>query len=156
MLLVQVNVNGFVSLGEGYVSWTPVNFPFNLPSGYYYDYAYYNGYSYYYNNLNIIAAFWADIDTRGNGPGRIHYNVYSRNYFSYSPSSTLEQKVFDWVADKIRNRAGDSGFWPSMVVVITWENVSPYPYYYTMPQVKKFYWHFISYVLWKIKIYLLL
>lgn len=151
-----MNVNGFVSLGDGYVSWTPVNFP--LANGYYYDYAYYNGYSYYYNNLNIIAAFWADIDTRGSGPGRIYYNVYSRDYFSYSPSSALEQRVFDWADDNIRNRAGDSGFWPSMVVVITWENVSPYPYYYTMPQVKKFLlaFYFDSYILWKVKIQSLL
>lgn len=131
-----MNVNGFVTFGQGYVSWVPVSFPFYT---YYYDYySYYYGYgyySYYYNNLPLIAIFWTDIDTRY-GPGRIYYHAYSRNYYD-SYISSRDQAVFDCVTTTIRTRYGDYGFWPSMVIVITWENVSPYPGHATQSEVRQ-------------------
>lgn len=121
--LLQISVNGYVTFELGLVSWLPAKFPHSsLPS--------------FFRFLPMIAPFWADIDLRQT-PGKVLYHVYSRELLdpSYEYIMPRDKLVFDWVTDQIWTNVGDYGFLPTMVVVVTWQKVSPYPGYKTNNEV---------------------
>ena len=76
----------------------------------------------------MIAPFWADIDLNLT-PGKVLYHVYSRELLdpAYEYIMPRDKLVLDWVTNQISTNVGDYDFAPSLVVVITWLNVSPYP-----------------------------
>lgn len=124
MICFQISVNGYVTFELGLRAWLPANFPHSsLPS--------------FNRFLPMIAPFWADIDLRQT-PGKVLYHVYSRELLdpSYEYIMPRDKLVFDWVTDQIWTNVGDYGFVPTMVVVVTWQTVSPYPGYQTNNEVK--------------------
>jgi len=72
----------------------------------------------------VIAPFWTDIDLRGTD-GVVYLGHYTR-YYAEQPVSSQAAEVFN----EVQYLAGDTGFLPTEVVIVTWRNVSPYFYYY--------------------------
>ena len=109
----QVHVNGLVSLDYLlYPSWWPYLYP---------------SYSFEYNS-GVIAPFWADIDLRYTD-GVVYVGHFSRSYAEESVTSQAAE-VFETVSLLVLTGAGDTGFLPTEVVTVTWQNVRPYPAYY--------------------------
>jgi len=79
-------------------------------------------------NIPILAPFWADIDLTV-GPGKVFYHAYKRinDDYSIDPLIGSEQLVFSMAQNHVQNALGDTGFYPTSVIVITWQAVSPYP-----------------------------
>ena len=112
---LQIHVNGYVSLDYPlYPGWMPQL------------YRYYS-WSWRYNSA-VIAPFWADIDLRYTD-GVVYLGHFSRSYAGQSVTSQAAE-VFEAVRLLVRNGAGDTGFLPTEVVTVTWQNVSPYPAFY--------------------------
>lgn len=109
----QININGFVTLGHPFISFSPSLFPLAISNG-----------------TVIIAPFFADIDLRPAfdtvAPGRLFYQCYSRSYIG-QPLSDSQQGVFDRALQAVQSYYGDYSFEPTMICVITWSNVQPYP-----------------------------
>ena len=136
-------MNGYVTFGRGMVSWYPQSFP--LYSG---------------SDVAVLAPFWSDIDLRDyyvyyyyyfyyfnpyqqsymRNPGRIYYHCYSHPVGS-SPGNSQEKQVFDRVSKLVKNYASDSVFSPTMVCVITWCNVPPYPFTTMSTEVSYSHWY---------------
>jgi len=75
----------------------------------------------------VVAPFWTDIDLR-NTDGVVYLGHFSR---AYAEESVTQQAggVFEAVRLLVLSGAGDTGFLPTEVVTVTWQNVSPYPGY---------------------------
>ena len=124
LIVIQININGFVTFDQPYpyVSWWPEYFPI------------------YYLDIGMIAPFWTDIDLRpfyGVEPGSLFYQCYSRSYIG-QPLTANEQEVFNTAQQTVQDYYGDYSFEPTMVCVITWWNVQPYPNYFFTYQVMFF------------------
>ena len=76
----------------------------------------------------MVAPFWTDIDLR-NTNGVVYLGHFLR-YSEYEVVSTQAAEVFDAVKSLVIIGAGDTGFVPTEVVTVTWQNVSPYPSWY--------------------------
>jgi len=107
---VQVHVNGFVSLD------TPL-----YPSWYPYLYQFYGFYG--FTQPAVVAPFWADIDL-SYGDGVVYLGHVSR-YSAAEFVSTQAAEVFDAAKSLVLIGAGDTGFLPTEVVTVTWQDVSP-------------------------------
>ena len=73
---------------------------------------------------NIVAPFWADADCsmvfpNGNANGFVFYQVYSDN-------STQSKQIYD-LATKDGRKYISSTFTANWVMVVTWNQVVPYP-----------------------------
>jgi len=89
---VQVNTNGYISLGEPNLAFFPQDFPL-------------------YNSL-LIAPFWADVDTRGNG-GTVWYS-----------SLVSDLMILNNINDRIESAFSDqAGFSSEYAFIATWDHV---------------------------------
>ena len=87
----QINNNGVVSFTTTVGTYTPGTFPLEGP-------------------LELIAPFWADVDTRGTG------TVWYRE--------TASQELLERAASEIHNGFVDQGsFFPSYLIIATWDHV---------------------------------
>jgi hypothetical protein len=102
-------VNGYVTFGYPYLDPIPRLSPLRL-------------------NAAIIYPWWADIDLNY-GSGTIYYQEYIRlsDDISINPLFGSEKIVFSLADDHAHNVLGDTGFYATNVVIITWQGVSPYP-----------------------------
>ena len=73
----------------------------------------------------MIAPFWADIDLRYTNS--VVYLGHVLRYSAEEVVSTQAADTFDAVTSLVLVGAGDSGFLPTEVVTVTWQDVSPYP-----------------------------
>jgi hypothetical protein len=107
--LIQVSVNGFVTFGQPLMNPQPKLIPT-------------------VNNVPMLAPFWADIDLTA-GPGKVYYREYNRvtDDDSIDPLIGTDQLVFAMAERHVQTAMGDTGFYPTSVIVITWQAVSPYP-----------------------------
>jgi len=119
---LQVHVNGFVSLDyPPYPSWWP--------------YLYSSGWDWGWGiNSGVIAPFWADIDLSYTD-GKVYVGHFSRSYAEESVTPQAAE-VFEAVKDLVLYAAGDTGFLPTEVVTVTWQNVRPYNGHYW------YYWYY--------------
>ena len=86
----------------------------------------------------MLAVFWADIDLSVDSDGGIYFHEYSRRYGDQSNNDLLvgDRLVFEMAENHVQKAVGDTSFRPSDVIVITWQNVSPYsPHYSTSHEV---------------------
>ena len=106
---LQVHVNGFVSLDYPLC---PNNYPLlnRFLSG---------------RRIAVIAPFWADIDLRYTD-GVVYLGHVWRNS-AMDVVSSRAAEVFEAARLLVVVYAGDTGFLPTEVVTVTWQNVSPYP-----------------------------
>jgi hypothetical protein len=106
---LYVHVNGFVSFDRPLLGAAPEKFPTS-------------------SNISMIAPFWADIDL-SYGNGSVYYHEYNRDVadVTVDPLYAVDQYVFNLADSHIQSGIGDTGFFATSVVVITWQNVSPYP-----------------------------
>ena len=76
----------------------------------------------------MLAVFLADIDLSVGSGGRVYFHEYRRHpvYQFVDPLSLAEQLIFDTAENQVHDVVGDTSFYPSNVVVVTWQNVSPY------------------------------
>jgi len=76
----------------------------------------------------MIAPFWADVDL-SHGKGTVYYHEYTRDTEDklIDPLHVVNQYVFNMADSYVRSGVGDMGFFATSVVVITWQNVSPFP-----------------------------
>jgi len=76
----------------------------------------------------MIAPFWADIDF-SYGNGTVYYHEYNRDLDDkqVDPLYVIDQFVFDMADSDVRTGVGDTAFYATSVVIITWENASPFP-----------------------------
>jgi len=116
--MLQINVNGYVTFQRPYTASVPRTFP---------------------PTLSIIAPFWSDIDLTS-GSGRVFFRCYSRdvilpNPFNAScqndagswPPAARDNCIFEAVQREIKQYYGNTNFQPTMVCVVTWQSVQPYP-----------------------------
>jgi len=85
----------------------------------------------------VVAPFWADLDL-SNTDGMVYLGHFSRAY-AEEPVTPQAAEVFEAVRLLVLSGAGDTGFIPTEVVTVTWQNVSPYPAYYNTLQVRAIY-----------------
>lgn len=106
--VLQVHVNGLVSFGIPLLS--PV--PSIIPTG---------------TNIQIICPFWADIDLE-TGPGKVFYHEHVRDTHdsTLNPVTAADKLVFDLATKHIQTIVGDNSFFPTSVIVVTWQAVSPF------------------------------
>ena len=113
--VLQVHVNGFVSLGSPpyppYPAWYPYLYP------------------YFSRWYSVIAPFWTDIDLSWTD-GVIYLGHISR-YSEDEHVTPRETEVFEAVQQLV----GDAGFLPTQVITVTWLDVSPYPGWWYHTQV---------------------
>ena len=112
---MQVHVNGFVSLDRPlFPSWWP----------------------YFDRRHAVIAPFWSDFDIRWTD-GVVYLGQY-RRLSQYQLLTPKADAVFTAVTNLVMTGAGDSGFLPTEVAVVTWQDVRPYPAYWSdhLSQVK--------------------
>lgn len=105
-------MNGYVTLGMKYNSFFPEPFP--LPGR---------------RTLPIIAPYWMDFDSSGkpdlnHDASTIWYHEYRHHYQSEPDENTAY--ILKLAEEDVELRAGDVGFKPTLVIVITWENMVPY------------------------------
>lgn len=94
-----------MSFGQQYLSWWPVPFPYGR------------------SRIPVVAPFWADFDFRNEMPNsRVLYHVYERK----RSSSLLETAVLD----EFNTRLSNSSFEAQWMLVVTWKDAVPWPYYY--------------------------
>ncbi len=90
----QINNNGIISFTDSIGTFTPDPFPLA-------------------GNTELIAPFWADVDTRGTG--RVYYR------------ETAELQLLEKAGSDIRSSFVDhSEFHPSFLVIATWDHVGYY------------------------------
>lgn len=79
-------------------------------------------------NIPMLAPFWADIDMT-TGPGKVYYQEHNRvtDDDSVDPLVGTDQLVFAMAERHVQTAMGDTGFYPTSVIIITWQAVSPYP-----------------------------
>jgi len=79
-------------------------------------------------NVPMLAVFMADIDLSVGSGGRVFFHEYRRHpvYQFVDPLPRAEQLIFDTAEYQVHEVVGDASFYPSNVVVVTWQNVSPY------------------------------
>jgi len=111
LYMLQVQVNGFVSLGSPgypqYPAWYPT---LNQNSG-----------------LNsVIAPFWTDIDLRY-GNGKIYLGIISR-FSAAETVSAQDAEVYESVRRLVLYGYGDSSFLPTQIITVTWQDVAPHDY----------------------------
>ena len=109
-------MNGFMSFTINYLSYTPYPFPHN------------DGLS-----ADLIGAFWADADSSGisddqSSNGVVYYQVYQFSALA-SPLTPSQQRVFD-LATRDGQTYINGSFSANWVMVVTWSQIVPYPYYY--------------------------
>jgi hypothetical protein len=80
----------------------------------------------------MLAPFWTDIDLT-TGPGKVYYQEHNRitDDYSIDPLVGADQLVFSMAEHHVQTVLGDTGFYPTSVIIITWQAVSPYPSVYT-------------------------
>ena len=105
-------MNGFMSFEANYMSYTPYSFP------------HFDGIQ-----IDLISPFWADADSSGvyydNGMDVVYYHVYQRNQFS----SAADMLVFDIASADGQQFFNNPTFSAGWVMVVTWSQVIPWPYY---------------------------
>jgi len=72
----------------------------------------------------VIAPFWTDIDLRY-ADSVVYLGHFSRSYAEETVTPQAAE-VFEAVGALVLNVAGDSGFLPTEVVTVTWQNVRPW------------------------------
>jgi len=73
----------------------------------------------------VIALFWADIDLRSTD-GVVYLGHVTRQCVE-DVVSTRAAEVFEAARLLVVTYEGDTGFLPTEVVTVTWQNVSPHP-----------------------------
>jgi len=73
--------------------------------------------------------------------GQVYVGHFSRSYAEEIVSPQAAE-VFDVVKDAVLYAAGDTGFLPTEVVTVTWQNVRPYPAYYWYYWYSWYYWYY--------------
>lgn len=106
MVELQINVNGYVSLGYPSVDPYPRLF--------------------LTDQHVMIAPFWADLELTKSG-GAVYYQQYARNFNRKTSESAVEAHMFNATTELIRDNVGDTSFEPTMIIKITWQNIAPYP-----------------------------
>ena len=126
-------MNGFVTFGRGYTSYTPRYFERS-------------------SHLRIIAPFWADADGSGqsysgcsslNSDSVVYYQIYENDVYRYGVRSKADpykivlnskvQLIITRAQQDVRLR--DYEFDVSWVAVITWNRMRKYPWYSTLGRV---------------------
>jgi hypothetical protein len=109
LFVIQVSVNGFVTFGQPLMNPQPKLIPTAT-------------------NIPMLAPFWADIDMT-TGPGKVYYQEHNRvtDDDSVDPLVGTDQLVFAMAERHVQTAMGDTGFYPTSVIIITWQAVSPYP-----------------------------
>ena len=79
-------------------------------------------------NVPMLAPFLADIDLSVGSGGRVYFHQYRRHpvYQFIDPLPLSDQLVFDTAENQVHDVIGDRSFYPTNVVVVTWQNVSPF------------------------------
>lgn len=130
MKILQISIDGYVSLKWPYVGYWPKPFPEPL-------------------RRSIIAPYYADCDARFQTTSRVYY----QQYYSYQ-TDPLAQEIIKNATNDVNNfqqrMASDrykakygrfrqvvSNFQASHVIIITWHKMTPYPYWYYW-----YYWYY--------------
>jgi len=82
----------------------------------------------------VIAPYWSDFDIRGTD-GVVYLGQYTR-LSPFQRLTTQADAVFTAVTNLVMIGAGDSGFLPTEVAVVTWQDVRPWPAFFFQSQVK--------------------
>ena len=84
----------------------------------------------------MIAPFWGDLDMRLRKPptGTVYYQIYEKHSNAHSVDTSTEY-VMRRAKHDVRTFAGDLGFDPSVVIVITWETMNPFYQPYNLDEV---------------------
>ena len=105
MIILQISTNGLISFDQQYLSWWPIPFPYGR------------------SRIPVLAPFWADFDYRNNLPfSSVCYRAYQRK----GSPSPFEQAFLD----EVDARLSDPEFRVEWMLVVTWKDAVPYPYYY--------------------------
>ncbi len=79
-----------------------------------------------YENLPMVAVYWQDFDLTGapedGSAGAVFYHVYD------VITDGVAAAPMNMASAHIRELEGDSSFICDQVAVVTWDNVTPYPY----------------------------
>lgn len=102
VLLFQACSNGFLSYGNSYCNPNP-----DLKA----------------NGLDFTAPYWQDIDFRGGNGG------FMATIHQSQERSAISVKLFNQTKEYLAKYANVSGFTPTTVILGTWKNAKPYPYY---------------------------
>ena len=111
---MQVNNNGVISFQSAVSAFTPESFPLSGGNAFdYYEYYYYNDYGSLPDDLELIAPYWADVDTSPPGTGTVWYR------------ETSEPLLLDRAASDIQAAFVSQGsFVPTYLLIATWDGVS--------------------------------
>jgi len=109
---LQIHVNGFVSLGSP--TYPPNTYPL-YPASYPLLYEYYSRW------YAVIAPFWTDIDLQ-NSDGVVYLSHVSRSSAAEYVTPRASE-LFEATRQLVVAGAGDTGFLPTQVITVTWQNV---------------------------------
>ena len=105
-------MNGYVTFSTPHIASFGRVFPLPSPS----------------DTLAMIAPFWADMDGSAliGGQSEVFYHVYERRDPSL-PVSPMTTFIMNRVQREVTIYTGASHFKPSLVVLVTWHNMKPWP-----------------------------
>ena len=85
----------------------------------------------YLKDLPIIAPFWSDFDSTGkNASNHDVSTIWLHEYVKHrgSDADEMTRFVMTLAQKDVEDYGNDLGFDPSHVIVVTWENMKPYPF----------------------------
>lgn len=113
---MQINVNGHLSLSGVYFDATPKKFPILD------------------DTIALIAPFFADIDLRQSS-GQVYHRCHAKASGGLIEQVSQSDGLLELAKQQINTHYSDADFQPSMVCVITWWNVQPFPSFLTAEEV---------------------
>lgn len=105
---MQIVSNGLVTLGSQFDHWWPTPIPYRITP------------------TSIIAPYWTDLDFRNNiSNSGMYYHIYDVRKLAYQNRT---EKIMEEFQRRLTNyTANITDFEPLWLLVVMWNNASPYP-----------------------------
>lgn len=113
LLILQVGVNGLISLSTKYEGWTPYLFP--IPG------------------VSVVAPYWIDQQFISSNDSLIFYHKYN----AFTDTDMQSRNIIERVNTDLYKYANVNNFNATWAIVVTWSQISPYPSYFYQEQVSK-------------------
>ncbi|XP_055859523.1 fibrillin-1-like isoform X4 [Biomphalaria glabrata] len=97
---IYISVNGLISFDEEFSSYLPRRLPVT--------------------NKKLLAVYWSDLDIVSGDVGQVYCQMYSK-------SGNLNKTIFNLANKDVMNYGGVDFYDASLVIVVTWYDVAPYP-----------------------------
>ncbi|CAL1534931.1 unnamed protein product, partial [Lymnaea stagnalis] len=100
---IWLSINGIISFDFEYASFSPQR----LPS---------------YAQPKLLAVYWTDLDVLSWDSGEVYYQLYTKN-----GGSNKNSDIFARANNEVGSYAGLADYDCSIIIVVTWDDIAPYP-----------------------------